>query len=307
MTRQGKRTDEEIGLIAGLAAYVAWGVFPLYFHSLEPTSAIEVVCHRILWSLLFLIVPLAIKRDWEWVAELRADRRLVGKIALAASVLCVNWVVYIWAATHGHVVEGALGYFINPLIVIVVGVGVLGERLRRLQWFAVTCGVVAVGVLTLAYGRVPWISLVLAVSFASYGFLKRQIPLTSLQSLAAETAVLAPLALVTLVALEATGHARFGTTGIRVALWLAVAGPVTAVPLLWFGVAARRLPYSTIGLLQYVTPVLQLLCGVVVLHESMPAERWIGFGIVWIGLAALVTDGVTTQRAEAAPVPVADL
>lgn len=265
------------------------------------------VCHRILWSLLILGVPLAIKRDWGWAVELRADRRLIGKIALAASVLCVNWLVYIWAATHGHVVEGALGYFINPLIVIVVGVGVLGERLRRLQWFAVTCGIVAVAVLTVAYGRVPWISLVLAASFASYGFLKRQIPLTSLQSLAAETAVLAPLAVVTLVILEATGHARFGTTGLGVALWLALAGPVTAVPLLWFGVAARRLPYSTIGLLQYVTPVLQLLCGVVVLHESMPAERWIGFGIVWIGLAALVTDGVTTQRAAALPLPVADL
>ena len=170
---------------------------------------------------------------------------------------CVNWLVYIWAATHGHVVEGALGYFINPLVVIVIGVGVLGERLRRLQWMAVGCGVVAVGVLTAAYGRVPWISLVLAASFACYGFLKRQIPLTSLQSLATETAVLTPLAAVTLIYLEATGRARFGTTGLSGALWLALSGPVTAVPLIWFGIAARRLPYSTIGLLQYISPSIQ--------------------------------------------------
>jgi len=299
MTSVVDRTPEQldrVGLIAGILAYLSWGVFPLYFHSLLGTSPVEVVCHRVVWSLLVVSIPLARRGDFGWIREVISNRLMLRNCAAAALLIATNWLLYIWAATHGRVIEGALGYFINPLVVILIGVAVLSERLRRLQWIAVGLAGLAVVVLTIEVGSLPWVSLVLSFTFAGYGFLKRQIELPPLRSLAVETALMAPLALVGLIILAATGSARFGTNGLGGGLWLALSGPVTAVPLVLFATAARRLPFTVIGMLQFLTPVLQFLCGVLVLHEAMSTGRWIGFGIVWISLMVLTFDAVRHRR-----------
>ncbi|MEZ0449520.1 EamA family transporter RarD [Cellulomonas sp. ICMP 17802] len=288
------------GLAAGVGAYVLWGVLPLYFPLLQPAGAVEIIANRVVWSLLFCLLLLAVTRTWgAFVAALR-DRRTLGLLSLAAVLLAVNWLVFVFGILTDRVVDAALGYFINPLVTVTLAVVVLRERLRPVQWVALGFGAAAVVVITAGYGQLPWIALTLATSFGFYGLIKNRVgrSVGAVPGLAAETLVLAPLALGYLVWLGATGTGTFATEGLGHALILASSGIVTAVPLLLFNSAARRLPLSMIGLLQYIAPVLQLLIGVLVLHEQMPAARWWGFGLVWVALAVLTVDGVRTGRAQ---------
>jgi chloramphenicol-sensitive protein RarD len=291
---------------AGIAAYSLWGLFPLVFDRLRDVAAFEVLLHRVVWSLAVVLLLLLWRGPTGWVRPLLTDRRQLARLASAGALVATNWLVYIWAVTHGHVVEAALGYYVNPLLTVALGVVVLGERLRRLQLVALAFGAASVVVLTAAYGRLPWIALVLAVSFAGYGFQKKAVTIGAVPSLAVETAVLAPAALAALVILEARGSAAFGHGPLGRDLLLIGLGVVTAVPLLLFATAARRIPLSLLGLLQYLTPTGQLLCGVLILGEALPAKRLAGFLLVWIALAALGVDAVRTglRRAGARlPVP----
>ncbi|MFN8074854.1 MAG: EamA family transporter RarD [Kineosporiaceae bacterium] len=286
------------GAVYGFGAYLLWGAFPLYFHLLRRAGAVEIVVHRILWSLLLCTVLVSGGLAWGGVRAALASRRTGGLLALAASLIALNWGVYVYAVNSGHVVEASLGYFANPFVTVLLGVVVLREKLRRWQWIAVGIGLVALGVLTVDYGRPPWIALVLAVSFALYGLCKNRVggAVGALTGLTVETLALAVPAVVALVALEARGDGTFTENAPWQGLLLASAGAVTVAPLLLFAAAARRVPLTTIGLLQYLTPVLQLLCGVLVLGEHMPASRWAGFGLVWCALAVLTAD---TMRAGA--------
>ena len=292
------------GVLAGVAAYSLWGLFPLVFHLLESVAATEVLVHRILWSLVVVLALLVVRRERHWFDAVRSRPGALGRLTLAACAIALNWGTYIWAVTHDHVIEAALGYYINPLITVALGVTVLRERLRRGQVIALAFGAASVVVLTVAYGRPPWISLVLACSFATYGFLKKSVPVGAVTSLTVETLVLAPVALLWLIVLEVQGTAAFlhGSGGRD--LLLVSLGVVTAVPLLLFGTAARRIPLSLLGLLQYLTPTLQLMCGVLVFHEPLPAARLAGFVLVWIALVVLGADAYGgRRRVEPAPVP----
>jgi len=292
--------DREVarGTLQGAAAYALWGVFPLYFHLLLPAGAVEIVIHRVVWTLVVCLVLVAVLRDTGWVRPLLRAPRSLLTLAVAAAVIALNWGVYVYAVNSGHVVEAALGYFVNPLVTVLAGVVLLHERLRPLQWAAVALGLVAVVVLTVDYGRPPWIALVLAVSFATYGLMKNKVGvgLGALASLTSETVLLAPFAVAGLVWLELAGSGTFTAESPGHALLLVSTGLATAGPLLLFAAAARRVPLTTIGLLQFMTPVLQLLCGVVLLGERVPPSRWVGFGIVWLALVLLSADSVRTAR-----------
>lgn len=303
----GGRTEQGIGTTAGAAAYTLWGLFPLVFHQLRSVSATEILLHRVVWSFVVVGLLLVARRDRRWYAGVRATPHGLRNLAAAAALIATNWLVYIWAVNHDHVIEAALGYYVNPLITVALGVWVLDEHLRRAQLVALGFGAAAVAVLTAAYGRVPWIALVLACSFAGYGFLKKAVSVEATTSLAVETGVLLPAALVGMVTLQATGDAAFldGTLG-RDALLVSL-GVVTAVPLLLFATAASRIPLSLLGLLQYLTPTMQLLCGVIVFHEPMPAERFVGFVLVWVALLLLAADALgTARRRSDEPVPITE-
>ncbi|MEU8250877.1 EamA family transporter RarD [Nonomuraea sp. NPDC048916] len=291
--------DLRRGVLFGVAAYTMWGLFPLYWPLLKPSGPIEILAHRIAWSLVAVVVVLAVRRHWSWFKALVRQPRKLGLLALAAAIITVNWGVYIYAVNSDHVVEGALGYFINPLVSVLFGVVLLRERLRALQWAAVGFGALAVVALTIDYGRLPWIALTLAVSFGVYGLVKKQANVGAAESLTVETLVLLAPALGYLVYLEGAGQATFGHEGTGHVLLMAGAGVITAIPLLCFTASAIRMPLSTLGLLQYIAPVLQLLCGVLVVKETMPASRWIGFSIVWLALAIFTYDGIRTARSTA--------
>jgi chloramphenicol-sensitive protein RarD len=290
-------TERNRGLLAGVGAYTMWGLFPLYFHHTAPTSPFELLLWRMLLTMVVMMIVLAVRRDVSWLRRLPAEPKLFVRVVLAALFLSANWGLYIWAINNNHVVEAALGYFINPLVTVAVGVAVLHERLRAMQKAAVALGVLAVVVLTIDYGRPPWIALVLAFSFASYGFLKKQIDLTAFQSLSAETFVMLPMTAIGLSVMASRGTLSLTGHGTRHTVLVLCVGVVTAVPLTLFAVAARRIPLVMIGLLQYLAPIGQMLCGVLVFHEHQPSSRWIGFAIVWGALALLVTDAVRTFRA----------
>ncbi|WP_031169689.1 EamA family transporter RarD [Streptosporangium roseum] len=285
------------GVLYGIAAYTMWGLFPLYWPLLKPAGALEILAHRIAWSLVAVVAILAVRRHWSWFRELMRTPKKVGLLALAAAIVTVNWGVYIYAVNTGHVVESALGYFINPLVSVLFGVFLLKERLRPWQWGAVGLGTLAVVVLTLDYGRLPWIALVLAVSFGTYGLVKKIAQVSAAESLTIETLVLLLPALGYLVYLQGQGGATFGGLGAGHALLLAGGGVITAIPLLCFTSAAIRIPLTTIGLLQYIAPVLQFLVGVFVVHEVMPPSRWAGFAIVWLALSVFTWDSLRAARA----------
>jgi chloramphenicol-sensitive protein RarD len=293
MNSEGRR-----GIGFGFSAYLLWGIFPLYFRLLDRSGALEILLHRVLWSLISCLLLIAIGRSWgELRAVLRSPRQTIILGSAAASV-AVNWGVYIYAVNSGQVVEGSLGYFINPLVTVALGVIVLRERLRATQWAAVGVGVIAVLVLTVDYGHVPVIALTLAASFGLYGLLKNRIGGTvgAVAGLTTETLLLAPFAAVAVAILTARGDSSFADNPPWQALLLASTGVITVLPLLLFASAARRVPLSTMGLLQYLTPVLQLLCGVLLLDEHMPASRWAGFGLVWTALALLTFDSLRAAR-----------
>jgi chloramphenicol-sensitive protein RarD len=287
-------TELRRGTAFGAAAYLLWGLFPLYFPLLEPAGALEILAHRVVWSLVVVLVLLAAGRSWSWVRPLLRDRRTLASMVLAAALIALNWALYIWAVNSEHVVETSLGYFITPVVLVLIGVVVLHERLRPVQWAAIGLGTVAVLVLTVDYGRPPWIALGLAASFATYGLIKKRVGATvgAVQSLTVETAALVLPALAYLLTLESRGEGHFGHVGVGHSLLLASAGVATAVPLLLFASAARRVPLSTLGLLQYLAPVLQFLIGVVVYDEPMPASRLAGFALVWTALLVLSVDGL---------------
>lgn len=284
------------GVTAGIAAYSLWGVFPLVFHQVRDVASLEVLLHRIIWSFVVVVAVLAVRRNRAWVEVLRRPSPDRTRLAAAAVCISVNWLVYVWAVSQGEVVQAALGYYVNPLLTVALGVVLLGEHLRRLQVVALGFGIVAVVVLTVADGQVPWIALVLAASFGSYGFLKKAVPVPASTSLAVETAILLPIALVGVTVYQITGAASFGHGTVKQDALLVSLGVVTALPLLLFATAARRIPLTLLGLLQYLTPTLQLVCGVVILGEELPGARLAGFVLVWVALVTLTVDGLADGR-----------
>ncbi len=282
----------------GAGAYLLWGVFPLYFPLLAPAGALEVLVHRVVWTLVVCALVLTVMRSWSGFVVAVRNPRSLALLSAAAVLIAANWLVYTYGVLSEQVVETALGYYINPIVTVLLGVVVLHERLRPAQWVAVGIGLVAVVVLTLDYGRLPWIALTLSASFGLYGLVKNRVGrgVGALHSLSVETAVLAPAALAVLVWLEVTGRGSLVSEGTGHAAMLASAGVITAVPLTLFAAAARRVPLSTMGLLQYLTPTLQLLIGVVVLSEPMPAGRLVGFALVWTALIVLTIDMLASAR-----------
>ncbi|WP_408666804.1 EamA family transporter RarD [Jatrophihabitans sp.] len=292
-------TGSRKGLAYGVSAYLCWGLFPLYWPLLKPANAVEILAQRMVWSLILIAAVLAVTRHFTAVRRLAADRSKLALLALAAVLVSVNWGVYIWSVNSGHVIETSLGYFINPLFTILLGVLVLKERLSRTQWVAVAIATLAIVVLTLDYGRLPWVALTLAISFGCYGFIKKKVNASALESLAVETAVLAVPALVALMLLANQSELAFGHHGVPNALLLAGTGVVTAIPLLLFGAAARRLPLTTLGLLQYLAPIMSFGVGVGIRHEPMPPVRLLGFALVWLALVVLTADAVRRRRHKA--------
>lgn len=290
--------DTTAGILFGIGAYGLWGLLPLYFYVLHPAGAVEIVANRVVWSLIFCILLITVTRSWRVLGAAFRNRTVIGPLAIAAALIAVNWLTYTYGVTTGQAVEASLGYFINPLVSVLLGVFVLKEKLRPLQWAAVAIGFIAVGVLTVSYGKLPWIALTLAFSFGLYGFVKKRVGprADAITSLTVETIVLAPVAAATMIVLAVSGAASLASNGAG-HFWLLVAsGVITAVPLLFFGASARRLPMTTIGLLQYFAPVLQFIVALVVFKEAMTLDRWIGFGVVWLALLILTVDMLLTAR-----------
>ena len=291
-------TRSRDGFLAAAAAYGLWGLLPAYFVALDPSGPVEILAFRIVLSLVFCVVILAIMRRLTKTAALLKDSGIVKLSALAAVLILVNWSVYVFASLNQFIVEAALGYFINPLVTVALGVVVLKEKLRPLQWGALGLAIVAVIVLAVGYGSIPVISLTLAFSFGFYGFVKNRMgpSVKSLDSLTLETLWLTPVALGLLVWVSMSIGLTLGTLGTAHTLLLLMAGAVTSIPLLFFGAAARRLPLSVIGLMQYLAPVMQFTFGVAIMGEPMPLERWIGFSLVWIALVILSVDALRHRR-----------
>ena len=286
------------GFLAAAAAYGLWGLLPAYFVALDPSGPAEILAFRIVLSLVFCVVILAVVRRIRVTAGLLRDRSILQLSALAGLLILINWSVYLYAALNQFIVEAALGYFINPLVTVGLGVVVLKEKLRPLQWIALALAVVAVVILAVGYGSVPIISLTLAFSFGFYGFVKNRMGPTvkALDSLTLETMWLTPLAIGLLIWVALGEGLTLGTLGAPHTTLLLMAGAVTSIPLLFFGAAARRLPLSVIGLMQYVAPVMQFTFGVAIMGEPMPLERWIGFSVVWIALVILSIDALSHRR-----------
>jgi chloramphenicol-sensitive protein RarD len=285
------RERERYGIGYGLAAYGLWGAVPLFWPLVARAGSLELLAHRVVWSLVISVVLALLLLPKGWYGR-TATRRTLLMLGLAAAVVSVNWGVYIWAVNHGHVVETSLGYYINPILSILVGVAVLGERMAPLQWASVGLAFLAVVVLTVEYGRLPWISLVLAASFATYGVMKKQVNRGAVETLTIESALLTPVALGYLVYLQTQGGSTFVTLGWVHSLLLVATGVVTVVPLLFFAASATRLPLSTLGLLQYLAPTLQFLLGILYFHEDMSTGRWVGFGLVWLALMIMSGHGL---------------
>ena len=295
-----KAVDKETtaGVLFGIGAYGLWGLLPLYFFVLQPAGAVEIVANRVVWSLLFCALLITVTRTWRVLGAAFRNRSVLLTLAIAAGLIAVNWLTYTYGVTTGQAVEASLGYFINPLVSVLLGVFVLKETLRPLQWAAVGIGFIAVIVLTFSYGKLPWIALTLAVSFGLYGFVKKRVGprVDAITSLTVETIVLAPLAAATMIFLAVSGSASLASNGAG-HFWLLVSsGVITAVPLLFFGASARRLPMTTIGLLQYFAPVLQFVVALAVFQEAMTLDRWIGFGVVWLALLVLTVDMLAVAR-----------
>jgi chloramphenicol-sensitive protein RarD len=300
----GDRGGVRAGIGYGFAAYGLWGAMPLYFLLMAPAGAFEIVACRILFALVFCVLLLAVTRGFGRYRALLADRRAVASFAFAGVLIWVNWIVYVFATTSGRVVDAALGYFINPLVTILLGVLVLRERLRPAQWAAIGVSAIAVVVLAVEEGALPWISLALAASFGLYGLVKKRAGrIDAVSGLTLETAWLAPVAAVQLVVVGTTSGLAYGSAGWFPTLMLTSAGIGTAIPLLLFAASTRRLPLSVVGFLQYLTPILQFLVGVLLLHEPMPTGRWIGFVLVWVALIVLVAESLLHGRVRRGTLP----
>ena len=294
MTRSRPAERDATGLLFGLGAYVSWGIFPAFFPLLKPAGPVEILAHRIVWTVLLMAAVLAAIGK---LSDLRSLSRRTWLLLICASVLIsTNWLIYIYAVNSGHVVDAALGYFINPLVSVLLGVLLFGERLNRPQIVAVLIAVVAVGLLASGAGGTPWVALGLAVSFGLYGAVKKVVPADPRVSVAVETAVASPFALAYLVALQIGGTSQFTANGAGHVVLLLLCGPITAVPLLCFAAAAQRLPLVTLGLLQYLTPSMQMTWGLLVGHEPMSPVRWTGFALIWLALAVFSADALRRAR-----------
>lgn len=284
------------GIFYAAGAYFLWGLLPLFWKALQTVPATEILGHRMIWSLVFVAGLLTLRRQWHWLRTALRDRRTLITFTATGFVLGINWLTYIYGVNAGFVVETSLGYFINPLVSVVLGVVFLQERLRVGQWTAVLIAAAGVIYLTISYGTLPWIALTLAFSFGTYGLLRKTAPLNALEGLTLETAVLFPIALTYLLFLEFSGQAAFGHAGWSTSLLLALSGVVTAVPLLLFTAGARRIKLSTIGLLQYIAPTLQFLLGVFLYGEPFTTQRFIGFSLIWLALLIYTGEGIYRRR-----------
>ena len=291
-----KRSEHSLGLLFGVGSYVLWGLFPLYWPLLQPASPLEIVSHRAVWTLVFCLIVLALSKQLHSMIAIVKKPKIMAGLFLTTILVSINWLTYIWATNNGHVVEAALGYYINPLIIIAFGVLLLREKMRPLQWLAVGIAAIGVAILTFDYGRLPWVAISLALSWGTYGLVKKKLDLGALDGLAIETLISLIPYVGYLIYLGSQGTGQFGQSP-GLTILLISAGAVTAIPLLLFNGSTTRLPYSTIGLLQYITPTIQFSIGVWVRHEDMPAARWIGFIVIWLALIALAVDLVRSSRA----------
>jgi chloramphenicol-sensitive protein RarD len=293
--REEKAKVRSLGLVFGVSAYTLWGLFPIYWPLLEPANPVEIVSHRAVWTLVFCFIILWLTKTLKSTLALLKRPKIVAGLFLGSILISINWIIYIYAATSGHVVEASLGYYINPIVVIATGVLILKEKMRPLQWVSVGVATLGVAVLTLDYGRLPWIALGLAFSWGGYGLVKKQLGLGALEGLSIETLISSGAYLAYLIWLGNQGGGQFGVSW-KITLLFIGGGAVTAIPLLLFNGATNRLPLTLIGLLQYITPTIQFSIGVWYFNEDMPAARWIGFVIIWIALVALALDLVKSGR-----------
>ncbi len=284
------------GLAAGAVAFTIWGTMPIYLHELKAVPALQIIAHRIAWSCLFILAFMLLRGQLGALRATLGKPALLGRLLVTAIFISINWLVYVWAINHGHIVESSLGYYINPLVNVVLGIFFLHERLNRLQWAAVALATIAVLFLTVEAGRPPWIALTLAISFSLYGLMRKVMSVEALPGLATETLVLLPVAAGYLLWCERAGTGALGHADVETTLLLVGAGLVTALPLFLFAYAARLLPYSTVGVLQYIGPSLQLLCGVLLYHEPFAGTRALGFALIWTALFLYAVDGVRTAR-----------
>lgn len=282
----------QLGILYALLAYIIWGLLPLYIKSLPGIAPLEILLHRMVWSLVFLGLILTWRHQWAWLGRVLRDRRLLLSFGASAALLCANWFLYIWAVSANRVVDASLGYFINPLFSVLLGVVFLHERLRLVQWLSIAVAAAGVAWLTVAAGQLPWIALGLAASFGGYGLLRKTGALGALEGLSLETLLLFPLAAAALAWLFATGQDSFTHAAPGTQWLLLLAGPVTAVPLLFFAAGARRIPLSLLGLLQYTGPTLQLLLGVWLWNEPFPAQKQVGYALIWLSLALYAAEGL---------------
>jgi chloramphenicol-sensitive protein RarD len=289
------------GFLAALSAFAIWGLFPLYFHPLRQVSSVQVIAHRVVWSCLFVLAWMGIRGEMPKLRSTLADRSLVGRLAVSATLISLNWLTYVWGVTHGHVLETSLGYFMGPLVNVVLGVCLLAEKLSPAQWVAVALAVAGVGYLTIMSGSLPWIALTLAFSFATYGLIRKVVKVESLPGLATETLLLAPFAATYLLWCESAGIGAIGHASHTVDALLVGSGPVTAIALFLFAYGTRLLPYSTVGVLQYITPTLQFACGVFVLHEPFERARAVGFTIIWAAILIYMGEGLRLSGRQRAP------
>ena len=288
--------EQRRGFVYGFTAYLLWGLFPLYWKLLDHSGAVELLAHRILWSLVTIALLVLVRRRFGRVRKLLRNPRQRWPLVVGAFLVSINWGAYIWGVNHGRVVETSLGYFITPLFTVLLGVFVLKERLRMAQWIALGIAFVAVVGLTIENGRPPWVAIILTFSFGFYGLVKKQAGAGAIEGMAVESATVAPLALIAVLVLAFQGHSTVSHQGPGYLALVLLTGPITAVPLLLFGAAATRLSMTTLGLLNYIAPIMQFAVGVLVFHEQMPPMRWAGFGLVWLALIVLTWDGMTRRR-----------
>jgi len=292
---EDKAKVRSLGLLFGVSAYTLWGLFPIYWPLLKPANPLEIVSHRAVWTLVFCFIILALTKTLKSTLSLLKRPKIVAGLFLSSILISINWIIYIYAANTGHVIEASLGYFINPLVVIATGIIVLKEKMRPLQWTAVGIATIGVAVLTIDYGRLPWIALGLALSWGSYGLVKKQLGLGALEGLSIETLLSSGFYLGYLIWLGNRGEGQFSHS-LTLTLLLIGGGAVTAIPLLLFNGSTNRLPLTLVGLLQYITPTIQFCIGVWYYHEDMPAARWAGFLIIWVALMSLALDLIRSGR-----------
>jgi len=289
------------GIVYAALAFFWWGLFPLYFRIVPGINPGEVLAHRIVWCLLLMLALLAWRRQWAWLGPVLRQKKVLAAFIASALLLSGNWLTYIWSVNNGHVIDASLGYFITPLVNVLLGYTLLHERPRRAQWVALAFAALGVIWLTVQTGRLPWIALVLAATFGCYGLLRKVAVLGAVEGLTLETMLLAPLALAAIAIWSAQGHSTFPAPDVSTNLWLIALGPITAVPLLLFAAGARRISMTTLGLLQYIGPSIQFVLGVWVFHEPFTPARFAGFALIWIALLVYSLDGWRVTRRAAAP------